>query len=102
MRDGCAKVHSKEGSGRLDRLRVVLALQRGRTLSAAGRALGVDHSTVARRLDGFERELGAPLFERGLEGFVATPLGKEVLATAEWMEREINGLLDAWTARRVA
>ncbi len=32
-----------------DRLRVVLALQRGRTLSAGGRTLGVDHRTVARR-----------------------------------------------------
>ncbi|WP_165982267.1 LysR family transcriptional regulator [Dankookia rubra] len=76
-----------------DRLRVVLALHRGGTLSAAARALGVDHTTIARRLDGFERDLGAPLFERGPEGFAATPLGEEVLAPAERMEEEVTGLL---------
>jgi DNA-binding transcriptional LysR family regulator len=76
-----------------DRLRVVLALRRGGTLSAAARALGVDHTTVARRLDGFERDLGAPLFERGPDGFAATPLGEEVLATAERMADEVTGLL---------
>jgi DNA-binding transcriptional LysR family regulator len=76
-----------------DRLRVVLAVHRGRTLSAAARALGVDHTTVARRLDGFERDLGAPLFERGPEGLAATSLGEEVLAAAERMEDEVTGLL---------
>jgi DNA-binding transcriptional LysR family regulator len=76
-----------------DRLRVALALHRGGTLSAAARALGVDHSTIARRLDGFERDLGAPLFERGPEGFAATSLGAEVLAAAERMEGEVIGLL---------
>ncbi|HEY8613931.1 MAG TPA: LysR family transcriptional regulator [Roseomonas sp.] len=76
-----------------DRLRVVLALRRGGTLSAAARALGVDHTTIARRLEGFERDLGALLFERGPEGFAVTPLGEEVLAAAERMEGEITGLL---------
>ena len=80
-----------------DRLRVVLVLARGGTLSAAARALAVDHTTVARRLDGFERELGAPLFERGPEGFAPTPLGEAVLTAAERMEAEVNGLL-----RRIA
>lgn len=76
-----------------DRLRVMLALRRGGTLSAAARSLGVDHTTVARRLEGFERDLGAALFERGPEGFTATPLGEAVLATAERMEGEVHGLL---------
>lgn len=76
-----------------DRLRVVLALARGGTLSAAARILEVDHTTVARRLEGFERDLGAPLFERGPEGFAVTPLGEEMLAAAERMEGEVIGLL---------
>jgi DNA-binding transcriptional LysR family regulator len=89
-----ARKHTAERAlGDWDRLRVVLALRRGGTLSAAARALGVDHTTVARRLDGFERDLGAPLFERGPEGFSATPLGEEVLAVAERMEDEVTGLL---------
>src|SRR5919107_4746683 len=75
-----------------DRLRVVLALRRGGTLSAGARALGVDHTTVARRLDGFERDLGAPLFERGPEGFAATPLGGGGLGAAEGMGGEGTGL----------
>jgi DNA-binding transcriptional LysR family regulator len=89
-----ARKHTTERAlGDWDRLQVVLALRRGGTLSAAARALGVDHTTVARRLDGFERDLGAPLFERGPEGFAATPLGEEVLGAAERMEDEITGLL---------
>jgi DNA-binding transcriptional LysR family regulator len=89
-----ARKHTAERAlGDWDRLRVVLALWRGGTLSAAARALGVDHTTVARRLDGFERDLGAPLFERGPEGFAATPLGEEVLGAAERMEDEVTGLL---------
>jgi DNA-binding transcriptional LysR family regulator len=89
-----ARKHTAERAlGDWDRLRVVLALRRGGTLSAAARALGVDHTTVARRLDGFERDLGAPLFERGPEGFAATPLGEEVLGAAERMEDEVTGLL---------
>ena len=75
------------------RLRVVLALRRGRTLSAAGRLLGVDHTTVARQLSGLERDFAGLLFERGPEGFTATPLGEAVVAAAERMEDEVNGLL---------
>jgi len=76
-----------------DRLRVLLALRRGGTLSAAGRALGLDHSTVARQLEAIERELGAPLFERGPDGFTVTPLGEEVLGAAERMDEEVASLL---------
>ena len=76
-----------------DRLRVLLALRRGGTLSAAGRTLGLDHSTVARQLEAIERELGAPLFERGPDGFTVTPLGEEVLGAAERMDEEIARLL---------
>ena len=82
-----------QGLADRDRLRIVLALRRGGTLSAAGRLLGVDPTTVARQLDGLEREFGAPLFERGPKGFAATPLGEEVLTAAERMEDAANGLL---------
>ncbi len=36
----------------------------GRTLSAAARSLGVDQTTVSRRLAAFERRLGTRLFDR--------------------------------------
>lgn len=75
-----------------DSLRIVLALHAGGTLSAAGRLLGVDHTTVARRLDGLERDFGAPLFERGPGGLAATLLGEEVLNAARQMEDAAEGL----------
>ncbi|WP_293862564.1 LysR family transcriptional regulator [uncultured Alsobacter sp.] len=76
-----------------DRLRIVLALEAGGSLSAAGRLLGVDHTTVARQLESLERDFGAPLFERGPRGFSATLLGEEVLTTARQMEDATEGLL---------
>lgn len=76
-----------------DRLRVVLALRRGGTLSAAGRLLGVDHTTVARHLENLEREFSAPIFERGPDGFAATSLGEEVVTAAERMEEAAISLL---------
>ncbi len=76
-----------------DWLRVVLAVHRGGSLSAAARMLGVDHTTAARRISAFERDLGLPLFDRGPIGFVATSLGESVIATAERVEDEAIGLL---------
>lgn len=62
-------------------------------MSAAARRLGVDHTTIARRIGAFERDLGSPLFDRGPNGFVATSLGESVIATAERVEDEVIGLL---------
>jgi Transcriptional regulator len=44
--------------------RVLLAIARGGTLAAASRRLGVDQTTVARRLAAAEAALGTRLFER--------------------------------------
>lgn len=84
---------AKGASRKWDLLRVVLALGRGGTLSAAARTLGVDHTTVARHLENLEQELAAQLFERSPLGFTPTQFGDEVLATAERMEGEVLSLL---------
>ena len=76
-----------------DRLRTLLALRRGGTLSAAARSLGVDHTTIARRLDSLERDLDTPLFTRTPDGFTPTPTGEQLLAAAARMEAEVTGLL---------
>lgn len=76
-----------------DQLRVVLALWRGKTLSGAARTLNLDHTTIGRRLAGVERDLGGALFERSKDGFSPTPLGEDVLLSAQRAEREIDGLL---------
>ncbi len=87
------KYTAKRSLDKWDLLRVVLALGRHGTLSAAARSLDVDHTTVSRHLESLEREFRAPLFERSPLGFSATPLGEEILATAERMEGEVIGLL---------
>ena len=69
-----------------DGLRIFLALGRARTLAAAARTLGIDETTVARRLARLEREMGASLLERAPGGLSLTAAGEAVRAAAEEME----------------
>lgn len=65
-----------------DDLRTALAIRDSGTMSAAARALGVNQTTVARRLDRLERSLGARLFDR-LDGHMAmTAAGRGALERA--------------------
>jgi len=73
-------------------LQVVLAVARGGNLSAAARALGVNQTTVGRRLRALEVRLGHGLFVRGRPAFVPTEAGEAVIAHAERMESESVGL----------
>ena len=66
-----------------DDLRYVLAVARQRTLAAAGRELGVDATTVGRRLLAIEGQLGARLFERTGDGFAPSHTGEIAVARAE-------------------
>lgn len=70
-----------------DLARFVLAIARHGTASAAAQALGVDQTTVSRRLAAAEAALGTPLFERIDRRFRPTPVGAAVAAQAETMER---------------
>lgn len=69
-----------------DDVRIFLAVHRNRTLAAAAVRLGVDTSTVSRRLATFEADLGDRLFERTREGLVPARAAERVLAAAEAME----------------
>lgn len=69
-----------------DALQVFLAIARAGRISAAARRLGVEHTTVSRRLAALEAELGVPLFYRTAAGYVLTPQGQNVLSSAEKME----------------
>ena len=75
-----------------DDLRVFLAVARAGRVAGAARQLGVEHSTVARRIAGLERAIGAPLFYRTAGGYQLTPQGTTVLTGAETMERGMVGL----------
>lgn len=76
-------------------LRYFLALSTSGTLSGAARALGVEHSTVARRIDALEAALGARLFDRFARGWTPTAAGLELLPPARRVEEELHGVLRA-------
>ena len=73
-------------------VRYFLAVARAGSLAGAARTLKVEHSTVGRRLDAFERALGARLFLRGPTGFQLTTTGTQLLPLAENVERAIEAL----------
>jgi len=67
-------------------LRFFLAVARAGKLTLAARHLGVEHSTVSRRLAALETTLGAKLFDRQPTGYVLTAPGERLMDTAEAME----------------
>ena len=67
-------------------LRFFLELARAGTLSGASRRLEVEHTTVARRIDRLEVQLGTTLFDRSREGYELTDMGHTLLPHAEAME----------------
>src|SRR5262245_61844600 len=68
-----------------DDLRYVLAVAEHGGLAAAARALGVNHTTVLRRVNAFEEAQGLRLFERLPTGYALTAGGEEMLAAARQM-----------------
>jgi DNA-binding transcriptional LysR family regulator len=63
--------------------KIVLALARGGSVAGAARELGVDGSTISRRLAALEESLGARLIVRGGQKFAWTAEGRAVLSAAE-------------------
>jgi DNA-binding transcriptional LysR family regulator len=59
---------------------------------AAGSQLGVSHSTVGRRVEALEQRLGVRLFDRHRDGYLLTDAGREMVAGAERVEREMAAL----------
>jgi len=74
------------GDERWDDVRVFLAIYREKSLGRAGKRLGLDTSTMSRRLSSFEEVLGGRLFERTRQGLVPTSRGIKLLASAEAIE----------------
>lgn len=68
-----------------DDLQFLLAVAEGKSLAAAGRALGVNHTTVLRRLAQFEEKYGLRVFDRLPEGYVPTQAGQELIGAARQM-----------------
>jgi DNA-binding transcriptional LysR family regulator len=75
-----------------DDLRLFLAVARNGSISGAANQLGVQHSTISRRMRQFELKLGARLIERKKGGYELTQSGKYVKEAAINIEREILGV----------
>lgn len=73
-------------------LEVYLAAVRTGSYTAAGRQLGVNRTTIGRRVEALERALGVPLFEQTPLGYASTPAGARLLAAAEAIEREVAAM----------
>lgn len=72
-----------------DDFRIVRAIAETRSLSGAAAALGVNHSTVFRRLAQVEQQLGSRLFERSRARYEPTPCGEEMARLAQRMAEDI-------------
>lgn len=69
-----------------DDIQAFLAMTRAGRLTVAASQMGVDHSTLSRRIAALEAGLGVKLFDRRSVGFVLTPEGERILTDAEAME----------------
>jgi len=81
--------HSSNGFDWNDLKHLLAVAQHGSTL-AAGRALGVDQSTVQRRLVELERRIGQSLVQRQASGYRLTAVGQEMLPFALAVERSVQ------------
>ncbi len=72
-----------------DNLRIFLELTRSQGLVDTAKKLGIDHSTVSRRMRKFEEQVGTQLFERNNAGYTLTPEGIRLMEYAESIESTV-------------
>jgi len=75
-----------------DDLRYVLALSRAGSLLKASKELGVDHTTVARRVESIEKALKVRLFTRTTTGYVATSEAEGLLPDIGQVEQAVHAV----------
>src|ERR671913_1425425 len=72
-----------------DDFKLVRLVAEAKGLGGAAERLGVNHSTVFRRLGQLEEALRVKLFERHRTGYALTSAGEEMAALAERMEDDV-------------
>ncbi len=75
-----------------DDLRFFLAVAGAGSLSGAGQQLGVNTTTVLRRVASLEEDLGARLFERERTGYRLTAAGEKLVEALEPVDRRLSAL----------
>ncbi len=73
-------------------LQFILAVANNGSLAAAARALGVNHSTVQRRITSFEALQRVTVFDRRPDGYKLTIEGQQLLEAAREVEQAVWGL----------
>lgn len=74
----------------VDDLLALVAIARAGRMTSASVLLGVDHTTVRRRVTRLERALGARLVDRGVDGWELTELGRQVVESAGDLDRIVD------------
>jgi DNA-binding transcriptional LysR family regulator len=71
-------------------LKYFLALSREGSVSAAGRVLGVKHTTVARRIKVLEEHFGTRLFDRSANGYAMTQAAENLFGQVLLLEEKVR------------
>lgn len=85
---------------RADDMLVLLEIARCGSLVGAGAALGLNHSTVSRRIDALEKELNAALITRAVHGCELTEVGQLLLGSCEKIESALTEAREYSRTRR--
>ena len=72
-----------------DNLRYVLVVANKGSIASAARELGVNRTTVLRRIESFQESLGCRIFERNPSGYILTLEAEKIIKAAQ----EIEGTL---------
>ena len=83
-----AKLHKLDWDG----VQYFLQVVRAGSVSAAAQILGVNQTTVSRRISALEDYLGKDLFIRTGKRWLITAIGEQLVATAERMAEEANSI----------
>ncbi len=72
-----------------DNLRYVLMVANKGSIAAAARELGVNRTTVLRRIGTFQENLNCRIFDRGEAGYILTPGAEKMLNAAREVENTL-------------
>ncbi len=75
-----------------DDVKIFLAITKAGGLKKAANALGIHHSSCARRINALENDLGVKLFDRLPSGYALTHGGEELLKSAQQIEQGFNSI----------
>lgn len=75
-----------------DDLLILLAVSRSGKFTTAAQALGLNHTTVSRRIAALEKALGGRVLARAAGGWEVTELGAEAVQVAERIESAVSAL----------